>query len=153
MLFFILASMTAAATFVVLWALGRGQRAVGGGSDLLVYKDQLQEIDRDRAAGLIGEAEAEAARLEVSRRLLAAADRETPAVFDAAAPRNLRRRRAAALAALIILPFGSAEPLHRARLAEPSRRAGPRPCHVTAGKRVGRGTRRSGRGPPCAQSQ
>ena len=104
-LFFILASMTAAATFVVLWALGRGRRAVGG-SDLLVYKDQLQEIDRDRAAGLIGEAEAEAARLEVSRRLLAAADRETPAVFDAASPRNLRRRRTAALAALIILPLG-----------------------------------------------
>ncbi len=104
-LFFILASMTAAATFVVLWALGRSQRAVGG-SDLLVYKDQLQEIDRDRAAGLIGEAEAEAARLEVSRRLLAAADRETPAVFDAASPRNLRRRRTAALAALIILPLG-----------------------------------------------
>jgi cytochrome c-type biogenesis protein CcmH len=104
-LFFILASMTAAATFVVLWALGRGQRTVGG-SDLLVYKDQLQEIDRDRAAGLIGEAEAEAARLEVSRRLLAAADSETPAAFDPAAPRNLRRRRTAALAALIILPLG-----------------------------------------------
>jgi cytochrome c-type biogenesis protein CcmH len=104
-LFFILASMTAAATFVVLWALGRGERAVGG-SDLLVYKDQLQEIGRDRAAGLIGEAEAEAARLEVSRRLLTAADRETPAVFDAASPRNLRRRRTAALAALIILPLG-----------------------------------------------
>jgi cytochrome c-type biogenesis protein CcmH len=104
-LFFILASMTAAATFVVLWSLGRGQRAVGG-SDLLVYKDQLQEIGRDRAAGLIGEAEAEAARLEVSRRLLTAADQETPAVFDAAAPRNLRRRRTAALAALIILPLG-----------------------------------------------
>lgn len=104
-LFFILASMTAAATFVVLWSLGRGQRAVGG-SDLLVYKDQLQEIDRDRSAGLIGEAEAEAARLEVSRRLLTAADRETPAVFDAAAPRNLRRRRTAAMAALIILPLG-----------------------------------------------
>jgi len=104
-LFFILASMTAAATFVVLWALGRGERAVGG-SDLLVYKDQLQEIGRDRAAGLIGEAEAEAARLEVSRRLLTAADRETPAVFDAASPRNLRRRRTAVLAALIILPLG-----------------------------------------------
>lgn len=104
-LFFILASMTAAATLVVLWSLGRSQRAVGG-SDLLVYKDQLQEIDRDRAAGLIGEAEAEAARLEVSRRLLAAADHETPAVFDAASPRNLRRRRTAALAALIILPLG-----------------------------------------------
>jgi cytochrome c-type biogenesis protein CcmH len=105
-LLFIFASMTAAATFVVLWPLGRGPRAVGGGSDLLVYKDQLREIDRDRATGLIGEAEAEAARLEVSRRLLAAADKEPPTAFAPNAPRNLRRRRAAALAALVILPFG-----------------------------------------------
>src|SRR5579863_5952007 len=105
MLFFILASMTAAATFVVLWALGRGQRAVGSGSDLAVYKDQLQEIDRDRAAGLIGEAEAETARLEVSRRLLAA-DTRQPSAPSALSPPMFRRRRAAAIAALIILPFG-----------------------------------------------
>ena len=44
------------------------------GSDVAVYRDQLDEIARDRAAGLIGEAEAEAARVEVSRRLIAAAD-------------------------------------------------------------------------------
>ena len=128
-LFFILASMTAAATFVVLWSLGRSQR-VGGGSDLLVYKDQLQEIDRDRAAGLIGEAEAEAARLEVSRRLLTAADRETPAVFDAAAPRNLRRRRTAALAALIILPLGP--PSLYIALGSPSLRGEPALARVTS---------------------
>jgi cytochrome c-type biogenesis protein CcmH len=105
-LFFAFASMTAAATLAVVWPLGRGARSVRGGSDLLVYKDQLQEIDRDRAAGLIGEAEAEAARLEVSRRLLVAADEEAPSKFVPAAPRNLRRRRAAALAALVILPLG-----------------------------------------------
>ena len=73
-LWVIFASMTAAAIFAVLWPLGRSLRGAGGGSDLNVYKDQLQEIDSDRAAGLIGDAEAEAARLEVSRRLLAAAD-------------------------------------------------------------------------------
>ena len=73
-LWVIFALMTAAAIFAVLWPLGRGRRGLGGGSDLLVYKDQLKEIDRDRASGLIGEAEAEAARLEVSRRLLAAAE-------------------------------------------------------------------------------
>src|SRR5580704_9311279 len=105
-LWIIFALMTGVAILAVAWPLGRVPRTTGGGSDVVVYKDQLREIDRDRAAGLIGETEAEAARLEVSRRLLAAADRETPAVFDAAAPRNLRRRRAAALAALIILPLG-----------------------------------------------
>jgi cytochrome c-type biogenesis protein CcmH len=105
-LWIIFALMTAAAIFAVLWPLGRKPRAPSGGSDLLVYKDQLQEIDRDRAAGLIGEAEAEAARLEVSRRLLAAADAQSPPIAAAAAPRNLRWRRAAAVAALVILPFG-----------------------------------------------
>ncbi len=103
-LWFIFALMTAAAICAVLWPIGRAPRGAGG-SDLLVYKDQLQEIGRDRAAGLIGEAEAEAARLEVSRRLLSAADAEPRAAAAAAAPRNPRRRRAAAVAALVILPF------------------------------------------------
>lgn len=107
-LWFLFGLMTVAALCAVLWPLGRRPRPARGGSDLLVYKDQLQEIDRDRAAGLIGETEAEAARLEVSRRLLAAADAkpagESEAPAAAAAPQ--RRRRAAAVAALLILPLG-----------------------------------------------
>ncbi len=108
-LWLIFGLMTAAAIFAVLWPLGRDPRAArGGGSDILVYKDQLREIDRDRSAGLIGEAEAEAARLEVSRRLLAAADAQPPkkAESSAGVPRSQQRRRAAALAALVILPLG-----------------------------------------------
>lgn len=105
-LWFIFALMTAAAVLGALWSLGRNPQAMRGGSDLLVYKDQLQEIDHDRAAGLIGEAEAEAARLEVSRQLIAAADAKPAAATPALAPRNLQRRRAAAIAALVILPFG-----------------------------------------------
>ena len=49
--------MTAAAIFAVLWPLARARDGAGG-SDLAVYRDQLDEIERDRAAGLIGEAEA-----------------------------------------------------------------------------------------------
>ena len=75
-LWVIFALMTAAAIVAVVWPLGRPPWARVGGSDIAVYKDQLSEIDSDRASGLIGEAEAEAARLEISRRLLAAA--ETP---------------------------------------------------------------------------
>ncbi len=97
--------MTAAAIFAVLRPLGRVSRTVGGGSDLLVYKDQLREVDRDRASGLIGEAEAEAARLEVSRRLLAAADAPALAFVPDAQP-SLRRRRWAAVVAMLVLPFG-----------------------------------------------
>jgi cytochrome c-type biogenesis protein CcmH len=99
----VFALMTAAAIFAVLWPLSR-RTAAHRGSDLAVYRDQLGEIAGDRAAGLIGEAEAEAAQIEVSRRLLAAAQ-----VDDAyAAPSSsVWRRRATALAALIILPAGA----------------------------------------------
>ena len=38
--------------------------------DRAVYRDQLQELERDQGRGLIGAAEAEAARNEISRRLL-----------------------------------------------------------------------------------
>ena len=40
--------------------------------DRAVYRDQLQEVDRDLARGTIAPAEADAARLEIQRRLLAA---------------------------------------------------------------------------------
>ena len=108
-LWVIFALMTAAAIFAVLWPLGRGPRAARGGSDVLVYKDQLQEIDRDRAAGLIGDAEAEAARLEVSRRLLAAAEGESKPAMEkpsaAVSPASARRRKMAMVTALVILPL------------------------------------------------
>jgi cytochrome c-type biogenesis protein CcmH len=42
-----------------------------GHFDRAVYKDQLQELSRDVARGLLSEAEAVAARLEIQRRLLA----------------------------------------------------------------------------------
>ena len=75
-LWFVLALMTAAAIFAVLWPLARRESALRSGSDVNVYRDQLEEIRRDHAAGLIGESEAAAAQVEVSRRLLAAADAE-----------------------------------------------------------------------------
>ncbi len=106
MLWIIFALMTAAAIFVVLWPLGRKSAVERGGSDLVVYQDQLEEIGRDRSAGLIGEAEAEAARVEVSRRLLAAADTKAMAKPPASNPAlPLRRRRMAAVSALLVLPL------------------------------------------------
>jgi cytochrome c-type biogenesis protein CcmH len=104
MLWFILAVMTAAAVFAVLWPLGRKPQAARGGSDRLVYQDQLREIDSDCAAGLIGEVEAESARVEISRRLLTAADTEMAAPAALAAPPALWRRRGAAIAAIVIVP-------------------------------------------------
>jgi cytochrome c-type biogenesis protein CcmH len=100
-LWFVFALMTAAAIFAVLWPLGRGARPHNDGSEMAVYKDQLAEIDRDVAAGLIGSSEAEAARVEISRRLLAAADsrREPPIVSD------IKLRRSAAVMALVGVPI------------------------------------------------
>jgi cytochrome c-type biogenesis protein CcmH len=101
-LWFLFALMTAAATFAVLWPLGRGARERRASGDVAVYRDQIDEIARDRAAGLIGEAEAEAARVEVSRRLIAAADAsEKP---HASVGGETFRRRAAAVATLVALP-------------------------------------------------
>src|SRR5437899_225241 len=40
--------------------------------DVALFRDQLAELDRERADGEIGDAEAAAARREIERRLLAA---------------------------------------------------------------------------------
>jgi cytochrome c-type biogenesis protein CcmH len=101
-LWFVMALMTAAAIFAVLWPLSR-RAPLRTGSDVAVYRDQLEEIERDRAAGLIGEREAEAARVEVSRRLLAAADTAVSAPQETSG----RRRRVVALVALLLLPAGA----------------------------------------------
>lgn len=103
-LWIIVALMTGLASFAVLWPLGRKAHIQKAGADIAVYRDQLDEIDRDRAAGLIGHAEAEAARIEVSRRLLAAA---AAAEQDPPQTASHWRRRAAALVALVGVPLGA----------------------------------------------
>ena len=104
-LWLVFALMTAATIFAVLWPLAR-RKPLRPGSDVAVYRDQLDEIQRDRSTGLIGEAEAEAARVEVSRRLIAAADAaetQTPAPETS----SLVRRRVTAIAGLVLLPVGA----------------------------------------------
>ena len=96
------AIMTAAALGALLWPLYRrgapdaGQRE----AELAVYRDQLAEIDRDAARGLIEAREAEAARNEVARRMLAAAT--TPKAASPSASPGARR--AALLSALLGIP-------------------------------------------------
>jgi cytochrome c-type biogenesis protein CcmH len=102
-LWFVFALMTVAAIFAVLWPLGRSSSARAGGSEAVVYRDQLAEIDRDVSAGLIGASEAEAARVEIGRRLLAAAESQR----DLPARSNLGLRRASAVVALVGLPIAA----------------------------------------------
>lgn len=100
-LWLIFALMTGAAAFVVLGSLARSRSAAGEESraDAAVYRDQLDEIVRDQARGLIDAREAEAARTEVARRLLATAQ-----ASGEEASGSLVRRRAAAVAALVVVP-------------------------------------------------
>ena len=102
-LWFVFALMTVAAIFAVLWPLSRSAAPSAGGNEAAVYQDQLAEIDRDVAGGMIGTPEAEAARVEIGRRLLAAVDggRTLPAQS------NLRLRRASTVLALVGLPIAA----------------------------------------------
>jgi cytochrome c-type biogenesis protein CcmH len=104
MLWFVFALMTAAAIFAVLWPLGRAGHPQRDGNEAAVYRDQLTEIDRDVATGLINSPEAAAARVEISRRLLAAVDNQA----ELPAGSNVKLRRAAAVVALIGLPLVAA---------------------------------------------
>jgi cytochrome c-type biogenesis protein CcmH len=106
-LWIVVALMTAAAAAAVLWPLRRraGVAAAADPNDLAVYRDQLAEIERDKVSGLIAPPEAEAARIEVSRRLLAAADRLRGGT--ATGPSKAPRRRIAAAGALVALPIGA----------------------------------------------
>ena len=145
-LWFVFALMTAAAIFAVLWPLGRGSRPRSDASEAVVYKDQLAEIDRDLAAGLIGAPEAEAARVEIGRRLLAAADhrREPPTAS------SIRLRRSAALIALVGLPIAVGGVLSAAGIAA-ARRFSAGGTHPRARRQPA--ARQSGRAGPGASGE
>ena len=100
------ALMTGAAVFVVLGSLARRREvpADAAEADVAVYRDQIDEIARDRARGLIDKRDADSARVEVARRLIAASDRGG---LEAEAAPSVRRRRVAAVIALVGLPLVS----------------------------------------------
>lgn len=98
MLFWIVAAlMTAAVLVVVLVPLLKPRAGATGRAayDLEVYRDQLAELDRERERGVITEAQAGAARAEIGRRMIAAADRSGTEVA------SVTPRRARALAAVL----------------------------------------------------
>ncbi|MBZ9706741.1 c-type cytochrome biogenesis protein CcmI [Mesorhizobium sp. ESP7-2] len=73
MLFWVIAAiLTLGASLAVLLPLAGASKdaSSSGDHDLEVYRDQLAELDRDAARGLIGPAEAAEARAEIARRIL-----------------------------------------------------------------------------------
>src|SRR5438445_13853383 len=73
MLFWVIAAiLTLGASLAVLLPLAASSKSdsSSGDHDLEVYRDQLSELDRDAARGLIQPAEAAEARAEIARRIL-----------------------------------------------------------------------------------
>ena len=106
MFFWILvAIMTAAVAVVLLLPLLRRPPVAAGDADhdVEVYRDQLDELKRDEATGLIGATEAELARAEVARRLIAASKAEAT---GRAMPAERRNRLAQAFVILLLPAIG-----------------------------------------------
>lgn len=85
----VLAVMTMAVLAAVLWPLLRKARPAPErmAFDRAVYRDQLKELEHDIERGLLTSEQARTARLEIERRLLAAAgDGGTPATGSAGSP-------------------------------------------------------------------
>lgn len=100
-------SLVTAGVFVA-WPLLRrpAGSAIRADYDLRVYRDQLGEIDRDFDRGLLTQAQADAARVEIQRRMLAA-DSEAQAAAQAAAPSGQKTRVALAVMLAILIPLGA----------------------------------------------
>lgn len=96
-----MAVLTAAATAAVLMPLFRSRTTVTeSASEVAIYRDQLEEIERDVERGVLPESEAKPARTEIARRLLQASEAE-----EDGAGSEPQRRRAAFIVAIIIVPL------------------------------------------------
>src|ERR1700749_3646060 len=100
MLWFVLAGMAASAVLASLWPLIRGSpdpKSDATPSEAAFYKAQIEEVRRDVERGLLPQGEAESARAEAARRLIATATE------PAEPPAPMRRTR---LAAAVLIAVG-----------------------------------------------
>ncbi|KQZ16379.1 cytochrome C [Mesorhizobium sp. Root552] len=111
MLFWVIAAvLTLVASLAVLLPLAAKPKLETAGSrhDLEVYRDQLSELDRDLARGLIQPTEAEQARAEVARRIIRLGGEEKPGEQEPrSASANLRLISAAAVLAVPLISWGT----------------------------------------------
>jgi len=117
MMWLIVALLALAVIAVLLWPILKKPAAAPDRAayDLNVFQDQLKEVDRDVERGVLTPEQAESARLEIQRRILAAD--KAPAEAQASDSRRKRIALAAvvavavpALAAVIYLQVGSPNP-------------------------------------------
>ncbi len=102
LLWIIFACLTAAVAALLILPLARGAEPVADSAEgeAAVYRDQLRELERDKGLGLIGDEEAEYARAEIGRRLIATADKDA----NAAASPARRRASLVVLAVTVFVP-------------------------------------------------
>ena len=106
MLWIAMAVLAAAACAPLLVALGRARPADGGARQAVaIYRDQLDEVERDKDRGLIGTDDAEAARTEIARRLLHAGDGASAAAATAERPRSLAAIAVVAMPVLALVVY------------------------------------------------
>ncbi len=86
---------------------GPGEAPLRADYDIVIYRSQLAEIDQEIERGLLTPDQADAARAEVHRRMLAAEDAEFGGPAAKPRPDNRRFRLAAVVALVVILPLGS----------------------------------------------
>lgn len=96
--------------------------------DLRVYRDQLKEVDRDLARGVIGAEDAERVRAEVSRRILAA-DAKLRAASDSA---GQPRAAGLALAGLAVALVGAGAVVLYAQIGAPGLQDLPLKARIAA---------------------
>jgi cytochrome c-type biogenesis protein CcmH len=108
-----LVAMTSLAVALLLLPLllRRGRPAARAAYNLAVYRDQLAEVERDIGRGVLSAAEAEAARAEIGRRILALEPTNREIVAHA-------RPVAAATVAILLMPVAAL--LIYAKLGSPS---------------------------------
>jgi cytochrome c-type biogenesis protein CcmH len=134
-LWLILTLLMGGAALIVLAPFFVGRGANETPTSLDVYKDQLAEVERDKAQGQIDETEAASARLEIERRILAAGRSETAPRQAVSA--NWQYRMVTGVAAIVVLgsvglyaavgrpdlPSGQSQAQSPAAGAEPARTA------------------------------
>jgi cytochrome c-type biogenesis protein CcmH len=106
MLFWVIAfGLTLGASLVVLLPLTGSARpsTAGGAHDFEVYRDQLAEVERDVARGVIQPAEAEQARAEIGRRIIRLGGMEKADAAPAAS--STGRARFISAAAVLAVPL------------------------------------------------
>ena len=103
-MFWLLAiALTLTVALAILWPFWRAHSAAAepaAAYDLRVYRDQLAEVERDLARGIIADADAERLRVEIGRKVL---DADRQLQQDSATPKARNRHAIVAGLALILL--------------------------------------------------